>query len=58
MKDDIEQPLTSHITPPDDNYVVPTTNLIVVELKKEFGGEILGTTVIDMEINVVCKPII
>lgn len=39
--------LTSPITPPDDNYETPTTNLILDELLMEFGDELLDTAVID-----------
>ena len=48
------QPLTSPITPPDDNYETPTTNLILDELLMEFGGELLDTTVIGEEAG--CDP--
>lgn len=48
------QPLTSPITPPDDNYEAPTTNPILDELLNEFGDEVLDVTVIDEEAG--CNP--
>ncbi|GJY83223.1 hypothetical protein Tco_0496599 [Tanacetum coccineum] len=58
VMDDVVKPFTSHaiyITPPDDAYVVPTTNPILDELLKEFGDELLDTTMLNDGED--CNPI-
>nr|GFB06309.1 hypothetical protein [Tanacetum cinerariifolium] len=55
---DVMQSFTSqaiHITPPDDACVVSATNHILDELLKEFGDELLDTTMVDGDAD--CNPI-
>nr|GEX18252.1 hypothetical protein [Tanacetum cinerariifolium] len=50
--DEIVKPLIPepiHTTPPSDDYVAPTTKLILDELLKEFEDEILNVTMVDDE---------
>ncbi|GJW30816.1 hypothetical protein Tco_0047691 [Tanacetum coccineum] len=50
--DEIVQPVIPkpiHTTPPNDDYVAPTTKLILDELLEEFGDEILNVAIIDEE---------
>ncbi|GJU88402.1 hypothetical protein Tco_1300825 [Tanacetum coccineum] len=50
--DEILQPLIPepiHTTPPNDDYVAPTTKSILDELLKEFSDEILNVAMIDEE---------
>ncbi|GKB58068.1 hypothetical protein Tco_0914254 [Tanacetum coccineum] len=50
--DEIVQPLIPepiHTTPPNDDYVAPTTKSILDELLEEFGDEILNVTMDDEE---------
>ncbi|GKC07883.1 hypothetical protein Tco_0999493 [Tanacetum coccineum] len=49
---DVTQPLipkTIHTTPPNKDYVAPTTKSILDELLEEFGDEILSITMVDRE---------
>ena len=60
MMDDGVQPLTSQtmlITPPEDGYGTPATKPILVEPEKELGGEVIYTTVNNMEAIEAWKPI-
>ncbi|PWA68910.1 lon protease 2, peroxisomal [Artemisia annua] len=60
MMDDVVQPLSSQtklITPPDDGYVTPATEPILVKPEKEFGGQVIYTTVNNKEANEAWKPI-
>ncbi|GJV16179.1 hypothetical protein Tco_1361502 [Tanacetum coccineum] len=48
--EDVIQPLipkTLHTTPPNEDYVAPTTKSILDELLEEFGDEILNVTMVD-----------
>ncbi|GKE14959.1 hypothetical protein Tco_1422536 [Tanacetum coccineum] len=50
VMDDIIQPLipkTIHTTPPDEDYVAPTTKSILDDLFEEFRYEILNVTMVD-----------
>ncbi|GJW85949.1 hypothetical protein Tco_0159094 [Tanacetum coccineum] len=50
--DAVMQSLTSqaiHITPPDHAYVAPATNLILVDISKEFNDELLSISLTDEE---------
>ncbi|GKC82823.1 hypothetical protein Tco_1138540 [Tanacetum coccineum] len=50
LQDGVMQPLTSqtfHITPPNDDYVAPTTNPILDKHLNEFGKEIFDMTEVD-----------
>ncbi|GKA19401.1 hypothetical protein Tco_0699316, partial [Tanacetum coccineum] len=50
--DKIIQPLILepiHTTPPNDDYVPPTTKSILDELLEEFGDEVLNVTMVDDE---------
>ncbi|GJW66638.1 hypothetical protein Tco_0121062 [Tanacetum coccineum] len=52
VMDDVIQPLipkTLHTTPPDEDYVAPTTKSILDELLEELGDEILNVTMVDEE---------
>ncbi|GJU17703.1 hypothetical protein Tco_1145669 [Tanacetum coccineum] len=52
--DEIVQPLIPepiHTTPPNDDYVAPTTKSILDELLEEFRDEILNVTIDDEEAN-------
>ncbi|PWA62052.1 ABC transporter C family member 14 [Artemisia annua] len=54
------QPLTSQpmlITPPEDGYVTPTTEPILVEPEKELGGQVIYTTLNNKEANEAWRPI-
>ncbi|GKE71886.1 hypothetical protein Tco_1529958 [Tanacetum coccineum] len=55
--DKIIQPLILepiHTTPPNDDYVAPTTKSILDELLKEFRDKILNVTMVDDEAD--CNP--
>lgn len=45
------------ITPPDDGYVAPATEPILVELEKELGGKVINIIVNNKEANEARKPI-
>ncbi|GJY54142.1 hypothetical protein Tco_0445806 [Tanacetum coccineum] len=48
--EDVIQPLipkTLHHTPPNEDYVAPTTKSILDEIFKEFGDEILNITMVE-----------
>nr|GEX75233.1 hypothetical protein [Tanacetum cinerariifolium] len=50
VMDDIIQPLipkTIHTTPPDEDYVAPTTKSILDDLLEEFGDEILNVAMVN-----------
>ncbi|GJU71835.1 hypothetical protein Tco_1263240 [Tanacetum coccineum] len=50
--DEIVQPLIPepiHTTPPNDDYVAPSTKSILDKLLEDFGDEILNVTMVDEE---------
>lgn len=60
MMSDVMQPLTSQtmlITPPEDGYVTPDTEPILIELEKDLGSKVIYTTVNNKEANEAWKPI-
>ncbi|GJS92190.1 hypothetical protein Tco_0774826 [Tanacetum coccineum] len=54
LQDHVMQPLTPktvHITPPNDNYVAPATNLILNKHLNEFGEEFTNNTRVSKKID-------
>ncbi|GJW58537.1 hypothetical protein Tco_0105268 [Tanacetum coccineum] len=60
VMDDMMQPLTlqaTHITPLDDAYVASATNLVLVELSKEFDDELLSISLTDEEVECLMRDV-